>query len=41
LSGIFLTALAGRQGAPCRFDLLKRLVNLRGSSVNPDEKARR
>ncbi|MGZ9164413.1 MAG: hypothetical protein ACXW4U_04485 [Anaerolineales bacterium] len=39
LSGIFLTALAARQGAPFWFDLLKRLVNLRGSSVNPDEKA--
>jgi hypothetical protein len=37
--GIFLTALAARQGAPFWFDLLKRLVNLRGSSVNPDEKA--
>jgi hypothetical protein len=41
LSGIFLTALAARQGAPFWFDLLKRLVNLRGSSVNPDEKAGR
>jgi hypothetical protein len=41
LSGILLTALAARQGAPFWFDLLKRLVNLRGSSVNPDEKAGR
>ena len=39
LSGIILTALAARQGAPIWFDLLKRLVNLRGTGVNPDEKA--
>jgi len=38
LSGIFLTALAARQGAPFWFDLLKRAVNLRGSGVNPTEK---
>lgn len=38
LSGIFLTALAARQGAPFWFDLLKRVVNLRGSGVNPTEK---
>lgn len=39
LFGIFLTALAARQGAPFWFDLLKRLVNLRGTGVNPAERA--
>jgi ribosomal protein L18E len=38
LFGIFLTALAARQGAPFWFDVLKRVVNLRGSGVNPTEK---
>ena len=37
--GIFLTALAARQGAPFWFDVLKRLVNLRGTGPNPAEKA--
>jgi hypothetical protein len=36
--GIFLTAVAARQGAPFWFDLLKRLVNLRGTGANPAEK---
>jgi hypothetical protein len=36
--GIFLTALAARQGAPFWFDVLKRFVNLRGTGANPDEK---
>lgn len=36
--GIFLTALAARQGAPFWFDILKRFVNLRGTGANPDEK---
>ena len=38
LAGIFLTALAARQGAPFWFDILKRLVNLRGTGANPVEK---
>jgi hypothetical protein len=37
--GIFLTALAARQGAPFWFDILKRVVNLRGTGPNPAEKA--
>lgn len=36
--GIFLTALAARQGAPFWFDILKRVVNLRGTGPKPDEK---
>jgi hypothetical protein len=36
--GIFLTALAARQGAPFWFDILKRVVNLRGTGANPTEK---
>src|SRR5688572_21297238 len=36
--GIFLTALAARQGAPFWFDILKRAVNLRGTGANPAEK---
>jgi hypothetical protein len=38
LGGIFLTALAARQGAPFWFDILKRAVNLRGTGANPAEK---
>jgi hypothetical protein len=38
LLGILITALAARQGAPFWFDLLKRLVNLRGTGANPTEK---
>ncbi len=38
LIGIFITALAARQGAPFWFDVLKRLVNLRGTGANPTEK---
>jgi len=38
LGGIFLTALAARQGAPFWFDFLKRFVNLRGTGANPAEK---
>lgn len=38
LAGIFITALAAMQGAPFWFDLLKRLVNLRGTGANPAEK---
>lgn len=36
--GIFITALAARQGAPFWFDILKRIVNLRGTGANPAEK---
>jgi hypothetical protein len=36
--GILITALAARQGAPFWFDLLKRVVNLRGTGANPVEK---
>lgn len=38
LVGIFITALAARQGAPFWFDILKRVVNLRGTGANPAEK---
>jgi hypothetical protein len=38
LVGIFITALAARQGAPFWFDILKRIVNLRGTGANPAEK---
>jgi hypothetical protein len=40
LLGIFLTALAARQGAPFWFDILKRVVNLRGTGANPVEKGK-
>jgi hypothetical protein len=38
LFGIVLTAIAARQGAPFWFDILKRVVNLRGTGANPAEK---
>ena len=38
LIGIFITAMAARQGAPFWFDILKRVVNLRGTGANPAEK---
>ena len=38
MAGIFITALAARQGAPFWFDILKRVVNLRGTGANPAEK---
>jgi hypothetical protein len=38
LLGIFLTSLAAMQGAPVWFDLLKKLVNVRSTGVNPTEK---
>jgi hypothetical protein len=38
LVGIFITALAARQGAPFWFDILKRIVNLRATGANPAEK---
>ena len=40
LIGIFLTALAARQGAPFWFDILKKAVNLRGTGANPVEKGK-
>ena len=36
--GIILSAGAAAQGAPFWFDLLKKLVNIRGSGANPAEK---
>lgn len=38
LIGIFITALAARQGAPFWFDMLKRVVNVRATGANPKEK---
>jgi len=38
LFGILITAGATAQGAPFWFDMLKRLVNLRGTGPNPAEK---
>jgi hypothetical protein len=38
LLGIVLSAGAAAQGAPFWFDILKKLVNIRGSGANPDEK---
>jgi len=38
LLGIVLSAGAAAQGAPFWFDILKKLVNIRGSGVNSDEK---
>jgi hypothetical protein len=40
LAGIFITALAARQGAPFWFDILKRVVNVRGTGANPAEKGK-
>jgi hypothetical protein len=39
MAGIFITALAARQGAPFWFDILKKAANLRGTGANPIEKA--
>jgi len=36
--GIIFTAAAAAQGAPFWFDILKNVVNIRGSGANPDEK---
>ncbi|HLO14084.1 MAG TPA: hypothetical protein VK206_04585 [Anaerolineales bacterium] len=38
LIGIILTAVAAAQGAPFWFDILKKVVNLRGTGANPAEK---
>jgi hypothetical protein len=40
LFGIFLTAVAARQGAPFWFDVLKKAVNLRATGANPAEKGK-
>lgn len=41
LLGFVLSAGAAAQGAPFWFDILKKLVNVRGSGANPDEKKRK
>jgi hypothetical protein len=38
LLGFAMTAAATAQGAPFWFDILKKIVNVRGSGTNPDEK---
>jgi len=38
LIGIFISGLATMQGAPYWFDILKKLVNVRGNGVKPEEK---
>jgi hypothetical protein len=38
LLGFVITAAATAQGAPFWFDLLKKMINVRSSGVNPDEK---
>lgn len=38
LAGFILTAVAAAQGAPFWFDILKKVVNLRSTGANPDEK---
>ena len=40
LLGIVFSAGAAAQGAPFWFDILKKLVNIRGSGSNPDEKSK-
>jgi hypothetical protein len=40
LLGIIFSAAAAAQGAPFWFDILKKLVNIRGSGANPDEKSK-
>jgi hypothetical protein len=36
--GLLITGLAAAQGAPFWFDILKKLVNVRGTGAKPDEK---
>jgi len=38
--GILLTGFAAAQGSPFWFDILKKVVNIRGSGPNPDEKSK-
>lgn len=40
LIGFLLTAVAAAQGAPFWFDILKKVVNLRSTGANPDEKGK-
>jgi len=40
LLGIFLTAIATMQGAPIWFDILKKLINVRNTGINPAEKSK-
>ena len=40
LLGIFLTAIATMQGAPIWFDILKKLINVRNTGINPTEKSK-
>jgi hypothetical protein len=36
--GLLMTGLAATQGAPFWFDILGKLVNVRGTGANPAEK---
>jgi len=38
IAGILMTSAAAAQGAPFWFDVLKRLINVRSSGANPNEK---
>ncbi|MDK1117403.1 MAG: hypothetical protein QGM50_01300 [Anaerolineae bacterium] len=38
--GIIITAFAAAQGAPFWFEILKKVVNIRGSGAKPDEKTK-
>jgi hypothetical protein len=38
IMGIILSAIAAAQGSPFWFDILKKVVNIRGSGANPNEK---
>ena len=38
IMGVIFSAAAAAQGSPFWFDILKKLVNVRGSGANPDEK---
>lgn len=40
IAGFLLTAVAAMLGAPFWFDLVNRVINLRGSGIKPDMKAR-
>ena len=40
LIGCLITALAALQGAPFWFDTLKKIVNVRSTGINPDEKTK-
>jgi hypothetical protein len=38
--GILLSGFAAAQGSPFWFDILKKIVNIRGSGKSPDEKSK-